>query len=94
MKGSRTSFDRGKNMSQANPRQVILNQDLAFIEVWIRAHGYEYAERHGFFAAYQRSMSNSNLKAGGPGYSDEMIAEAEAADKETRATRWLYQAVK
>ena len=78
-------------MSQANSRRVILDQDLAFIEVWIRAHGYEYAERNGFLAAYQRSMSNSNAKAGGPGYPDKMIAEAKAADKETRATRWLHQ---
>lgn len=72
-------------------RQVISPDDVSFMEIWIRGCAYDLAKTNGFLAAYQRSMSNSNLKAGGPGYPDEMIAEAEAADKETRATRWLYQ---
>lgn len=87
--GSR-QMDNGKTQD----RQVISPDDIAFMEIWIRGCAYDLAKTHGFLAAYQRSMSNSNLKAGGPGYPDEMIAEAEAIDRETRHTRWLYQAAK
>ena len=80
--------------AKTQARQVIAPDDVAFMETWIRGCGYSLAKTHGFLAAYQRSMSNANLKAGGPGYTDEMIADAGAVDKETRATRWLYQAVK
>lgn len=80
--------------AKTQARQVIKQDDVAFMETWIRGCAYDLAKTHGFLAAYQRSMSNDNLKAGGPGYTDEMIADAEAEDKQARATRWLYQAVK
>ena len=88
------SGSRQMDNEKTQDRQVISPDDVAFMETWIRGCAYELAKTHGFLAAYKRSMSNSNLKAGGPGYSDEMIAEAEAIDRETRRTRWLYQAVK
>ena len=78
--------------AKTQARQVISPDDVAFMETWIRGCAYDLAETHGFLAAYQRSMSNSNLNAGGPGYSEEMIADAETIDRETRRTRWLYQA--